>query len=147
MCPVCGHRAGGPDGGCCRLWGATFGPGNAYVNVGPPGQRRQVYADRWIVEQHIGRRVPGGLQALHLCDQPACVRLEHLALGTNRTDIRDAVAKGRQVPGTGGGRRRWGDDEPCPAGHVGNFHRDSRGCRSCRDCRRENQRRRRAAGL
>ena len=39
--------------------------------------------------------VPDGMRVLHECDTPLCVRPSHLFLGTQETNIRDAVAKGR----------------------------------------------------
>ena len=39
--------------------------------------------------------IPKGLQVLHRCDQPACVRPSHLFLGTQRDNIEDMMAKGR----------------------------------------------------
>lgn len=43
--------------------------------------------------------VPDGLFVLHRCDTPACVRPDHLFLGTNADNVRDMMAKGRHVVG------------------------------------------------
>jgi DNA-binding XRE family transcriptional regulator len=55
---------------------------------------KAVLSHRVSWEIHNGP-IPEGLQALHRCDNPICVRPDHLFLGTNSDNHTDMVNKGR----------------------------------------------------
>ena len=77
----------------CWIWTAArhwFGYGKFFIKKGQPLQ----LAHRISYRLAFGE-IPDGLQVLHHCDVPECVRPEHLFLGTQRDNMRDCRAKGR----------------------------------------------------
>lgn len=91
--PVPPHR---PELGPCWVFtGASKGPlGHARMHV----RNRVVLAHRLSWEWANGS-IGQGLFVLHHCDNGACVRPEHLFLGTQLDNMRDMVRKGRKAAG------------------------------------------------
>ncbi len=105
--------------GDCWTWlGATDEKGYGRFSIGgshkADGSRRNsmVAAHRFSYEAHIGPipRFSGDerICVLHRCDNPACVRPEHLFLGTDRDNVHDMDRKGRRVNGQLRGSRHPG---------------------------------------
>lgn len=76
--------------GSCWLWtGATDG---RYGQVEWKGRPMKAHRVAW----RLGRGgIPWGLNVLHHCDNPLCVRAGHLFVGTQSDNLLDAKAKGR----------------------------------------------------
>lgn len=85
----------GPNGDCWIWTGNTshrFGYGQFRF------QMKQYNAHRFSLE-HFGGGIPEGMVACHRCDNPPCVRPDHLFAGTQADNIQDASRKGRTISG------------------------------------------------
>lgn len=84
-------NAGRGDG--CWLWrGYVYPSGYGGTEI----QGRPVYAHRLSWALHFGP-IPEGMQVLHECDTPRCVRPGYLFLGSQQDNIADMLQKGRGV--------------------------------------------------
>lgn len=80
----------------CWIWTAaldTHGYG-AFGIRRESGKMRMRQASKVAWELTNGP-IPKGMHTLHKCDTPACVNPDHLYLGTQADNVRDAVARGR----------------------------------------------------
>jgi DNA-binding CsgD family transcriptional regulator len=76
----------------CWEWTASRYP-TGYGHFRAPGTSNG-YAHRFAWEDANGP-IPAGLHVCHHCDNPICVRPDHLFLGTPLDNMRDRDAKGR----------------------------------------------------
>jgi hypothetical protein len=115
--------------GTCWNWIGSKNP-KGYGVVRKNGRMRTTH--RISYEMFKGQ-ITHGLFVCHSCDNPACVNPDHLWLGTNSDNIRDAVRKGRHVRPP-----HPGPPSHCSRGHEftpSNTYMTS-GHRSCVACRR-----------
>lgn len=63
---------------------------------------------RWVVAQIDGWDAIEGKEVMHLCDNPACYRYDHLRIGTRSDNMQDSIAKGRfnRAFGEGAGKAK-----------------------------------------
>jgi transposase-like protein len=75
----------------CWIWtGAKDSSGYGYICCN--GKNTKAAQVSWQI--HIGP-LPKGLWILHKCDNPPCVKPDHLFLGTSKDNVQDMVNKGR----------------------------------------------------
>lgn len=79
----------------CWLWsGSTNG---RYGRIVVDGKNTPAHRVSWTL--HNGP-VPDDRSVCHHCDNPLCVRPDHLFLGTQSDNMRDCAAKGRNISQT-----------------------------------------------
>lgn len=81
----------------CWVWtGATLKCKNGGYGLLTANGRAGFLAHRYSYTINVGT-IPEGLNVCHECDNPSCVRPDHLFVGDNRANAADRDAKGRQV--------------------------------------------------
>jgi hypothetical protein len=80
--------------GCWDWLGSDDGRGYGFVHFGGKRERVNVRCNRLSYMLFFGP-IPEGMVVMHKCDNPACNNPDHLTLGTQGDNVRDASAKGR----------------------------------------------------
>jgi hypothetical protein len=94
----------------CWVWTASVHRNRGgYGEFKLAGRRREAHRVAWELEYGP---IPDGLLVLHKCDNPPCVRHEHLFLGSDADNVADMIVKGRQASGDRNGSRRHPESVP-----------------------------------
>lgn len=75
----------------CFLWEGATSPAG-YGNFGIDGRVEKAHRAAWRIYRGP---IPQGLVVRHKCDNPHCVRIEHLELGTPKDNVADCHRRGR----------------------------------------------------
>lgn len=116
---------------CCWIWLGNRGGGDGgreYGRFHKDGKNRPAHRVAWEL---MNGPMPDGLFACHRCDNPLCVRPDHVFAATQQENMHDASIKGRTV-NCGKTKRAF-----CKRGHVldeDNSCRSPNGSRRCRAC-------------
>lgn len=68
------------------------------------------YLHRYVYEKEFGE-IPKGLVVRHICDNPNCINIEHLVLGTHADNVADRVERGRSAKGVNNGRSKLTEEQ------------------------------------
>ena len=77
--------------GDCLVWLGAKDP-DGYGTIVVNGKSRRL--SRYVHEREHGK-IPSGLVVRHKCDNPSCIKLDHLELGTPKDNWQDMVDRGR----------------------------------------------------
>jgi hypothetical protein len=80
-----------PQTDCWLFTGAITSNGYGHISY----QGRVEYAHRLAAVLYLNYLLDSPLYVLHSCDTPPCCNPEHLTIGTQADNMRDAAAKGR----------------------------------------------------
>lgn len=121
--------------GCIEWQGSYFNSG--YGRFTKPDSRASGLAHR-LIYAHVHGPIPDGMYVCHRCDNPRCVNVEHLFLGSPEVNVQDAKQKGRRAPNPSPMRGRT----HCKRGHEFTPENTIRtkGGRNCRECQRMHDR-------
>ena len=118
----------------CWLWtGTTVDKERPYGSIWAYGKYELAHRVSWRL--HYGE-IPEGRHVCHHCDNPRCVRPDHLFVGTNQENMLDASRKGRLPKQR---KRRT----HCKRGHAydeDNTYFAKDGSQQCRTCKRRRDR-------
>lgn len=78
-----------------------------HISVVIDGVKRLIH--RIVYENNFGK-IPEGQIVRHKCDNPNCINIEHLELGTHADNVADRVERNRSATGVSNGRAKLTED-------------------------------------
>jgi hypothetical protein len=96
-----------PKKGCWEWAGAKDPNGYGNIEEGHGSKScRTVHPAHRLSWKLFNGPIPNGMRVLHKCDNPSCVRPDHLFLGTQKDNLVDCKNKGRTAKGEKNGRSK-----------------------------------------
>lgn len=125
----------------CWEWNAGkdkdgYGQFSSYISY----KKRKPYRSNRFVWELLFGPIPAGMLICHICDNPSCVRPDHLFLGTPSDNLKDAYRKGRLTEVLKKACLPRLNKTHCPTGHEYDLlntriYNGKRYCRACEKTR------------
>ena len=80
------------DGDCIEFTGSKNHDGYGRINRGA----KLVFVHREVWREHNGN-ISSGFCVRHSCDNPSCININHLSIGTHTDNMRDMSLRGRKA--------------------------------------------------
>lgn len=103
-CAFCGRIKRKESSDCLEWQGDINNSGYGVMSVVRAGKRKLIGVHRYSWERTHGK-IPDGLCVCHKCDNPKCVNVDHLFIGTRKDNNHDRSLKNRS------GKRVFTDEE------------------------------------
>ena len=89
--------------GCFEVLSGLNKQGYSKITINFPKRTGTVsiLGHRAAMMVHLHKTDLDGLHVLHKCDNPRCINVDHLFLGTNNDNVQDKLAKGRGADNVG----------------------------------------------
>lgn len=94
----------------CWEWNA-FKDKRGYGHIGSGGRGSKVILAHRLSYELVYGVIPNNLFVCHRCDNPGCVRPDHLFLGTHADNVKDMCLKNRQTKGETHGNHKLTEDQ------------------------------------
>lgn len=98
------------DTGCIEWTGSSDTKGYGQLRI----DGKLIKAHRYAVERAHGP-IPAGMVVMHVCDNPKCVNIDHLHVGSQKQNVHDMDTKGRRInmqpKGSENGNSKLTDDD------------------------------------
>jgi hypothetical protein len=92
----------------CMLVTSHYKSNTGHVQLRRDGKVQWLH--RYVYEQEFGE-IPEGMVVRHKCDNPSCMNIDHLELGTHVDNVNDRVKRRRSATGTSNGRSKLTEEQ------------------------------------